>query len=1016
MRTLTPILALVSSILFPPRLALAQATPGDYSIAKCGPNHRVWAKVTWQTNASGRITARTNSYTELASGLNYLNPTNGQWTESREVIEGFPGGAVARHGQHQVIFANDLATAGAIEMQTPDGKRLTSHVLGLSYFDAATGTNVLIAEVTNCLGEILPPNQVIYNHAFDALDASVRYTYTRAGLEQDIILLEVPAPPAAYGLNPATTRLVVMTEFLNPPQPAVESATSTDSAGTPLQDDTLDFGVMQVVRGTGFLLGPGPTGARLIVFKQWAKLAGRQFLLEQVRGPDLFQAINSLPGKHGASLKSTRDVIRFTASTRQLPSPKPGKADTRTMQLASGRLPQEGYVLDYRTVIRTNNFTFQSDSTYYVSGSTLVGTTTIEGGAVIKYTNGYTTTLSVGTLSCLTGPYRMAICTSKDDDSVGETISGSTHSPTNWNGATCLSLGGGMRGGSGTIKYLRFSYATTGASISGSTTVGSGPQIWHCQFTQCRTALGVGTGMFGGPYFSIYNTLFAACGVAIDCTAPFLNVGGQPTCYNLTADGGAFNDNTQDTITIYNSILTACTNVGGLSPANTVISSSATGCYQSVGGASYYLVDGSTNRDAGSTNIDLSLLADLKQKTTYPPIVLTNNITEDTILSPQAQRDTDLPDLGYHYDPLDYAVSDLTITNNLLLTNGVALATYGASPAITLSGPGQLLSQGLANNLNHIVRYNTVQEQSTTNWATTNVSDSVTFGSQSASAQCAFTAWSIPGGSGNHVNQANDATGSWFAHNQFTGGAFTMNPGLVALTNCLWERVAVTLDDQADNDAWYLYNNLLRGGSFSYSIQGTSSVAVAYDNLFDCTSIGAFGSSNNFTSGHNGYVTNCVTLSGSQGGDVTLTNIPVYQTSYLGSYYYPTNGGLLRGLINTGSRSGSNAGLYHFTTQTNQVQETNSVVDIGFHYVAINPGTGQPYDTDGDGIPDYLEDTNGDGTYESSADLSDWTRADTDGDGVSDYLEWVQGRNPKVSGAAADSNGAINLRVYTPLK
>ena len=130
-------------------------------------------------------------------------------------------------------------------MQTPDGKRLSSHVLGLCYFDAATGTNVLIAEVTNCVGKILPPNQVIYENAFDALKASVRYTYTRGGFEQDIILLEAPASPEAYGLNPATTRLVVMTEFLNPPQPTLRESVATDTSGGPLQDDTLDFGVMQ---------------------------------------------------------------------------------------------------------------------------------------------------------------------------------------------------------------------------------------------------------------------------------------------------------------------------------------------------------------------------------------------------------------------------------------------------------------------------------------------------------------------------------------------------------------------------------------------------------------------------------------------------------------------------------------------------------------------------------------------------------------------------------------------------
>ena len=32
---------------------------------------------------------------------------------------------------------------------------------------------------------------------------------------------------------------------------------------------------------------------------------------------------------------------------------------------------------------------------------------------------------------------------------------------------------------------------------------------------------------------------------------------------------------------------------------------------------------------------------------------------------------------------------------------------------------------------------------------------------------------------------------------------------------------------------------------------------------------------------------------------------------------------------------------------------------------------GNPLDTDGDGIPDYLEDSNGDGVYDAG-DLSDW--------------------------------------------
>ena len=615
--------ASAGSVAPPP--TLLPAASSEYSVVERGPHHRVWAKVTWETNASGRVIARTNAYTELASGMHHRDPNTGQWLESQEVIESYPGSAIARRGQHQVIFANDLATAGAIDMQTPDGKRLTSHVLGLSYFDASTGTNVLIAEVTNCVGKILPPNQVIYENAFDTLKASVRYTYTRGGFEQDIILLEALTGPEAYGLNPATTRLVVMTEFVNPPQPALQQSLATDAAGTPLEDDALDFGAMQVGTGRGFLLGQSATGAGLTVFKQWANIEGRQFLIEQVRAPDLFKAINSLPAKQGASLNSNRRAIRFTASTRELPSLKPGKADTKAMELTASRQPQKGYVLDYFfTVISTNNFTFQNDTTYFVSGPVSITWGTFEGGAVIKFTNRVNATISFAVVSCLTGPYRMAILTSKDDDSVGASISGSTGSPTNWNGAWYISSG------QSDLNYLRFSFANTGAHITGGMTGqwgGPGPTIWHCQFIKCSAALEVETGgFFQGPRFSIYNTLFAGCRVCISTSN-----GGTPNCYNVTADGGLYFDtDTSDTITFENSIVTGCSLLGHVSAGWTIISSNAAGFYQPVGAGGYYLADGSTNRNAGTTNIPLRLLADLRQKTTYPPIVLTNNITAET--------------------------------------------------------------------------------------------------------------------------------------------------------------------------------------------------------------------------------------------------------------------------------------------------------------------------------------------------------------------------------------------------
>src|SRR6266478_5830991 len=54
-----------------------------------------------------------------------------------------------------------------------------------------------------------------------------------------------------------------------------------------------------------------------------------------------------------------------------------------------------------------------------------------------------------------------------------------------------------------------------------------------------------------------------------------------------------------------------------------------------------------------------------------------------------------------------------------------------------------------------------------------------------------------------------------------------------------------------------------------------------------------------------------------------------------------------------------------------------------------------PWDTDGDGIPDYLEDRNGNGVYDTG-DLANFNSSDTDSDGMSDGQEIQLGTNPNL--------------------
>jgi len=70
-------------------------------------------------------------------------------------------------------------------------------------------------------------------------------------------------------------------------------------------------------------------------------------------------------------------------------------------------------------------------------------------------------------------------------------------------------------------------------------------------------------------------------------------------------------------------------------------------------------------------------------------------------------------------------------------------------------------------------------------------------------------------------------------------------------------------------------------------------------------------------------------------------------------------------LIDAGDQTADVYGLYHFTTQTSaDSKEYDGMVDIGYHYVAVDSNN-NPEDSDGDGVPDYREDANGNGAVDS---------------------------------------------------
>lgn len=658
------------------------STSSDYVCVERGPDSKVWQRAVSHTNQSGVVSTNLQSYTELATGLCHLQ--DGQYVDSFEQVDPVAGGAEAIQGQHQVRWSlNANNPNGAVTLTTPDGKKLTSTVFGMAYYDVASGSNAAIARLQDCNGSIVAPNQVVYADAFSNLTADVQYTYRKAGLSQDIVLRQSPPAPDRYGLSDETTILQVYTEFFNPPQPQTTAVRNSNAVDEPV----LDFGDMKMGVGQAlFLKGLDAPMTAGMVAKQWIQVEGRTFLIESIPYPAISNQLQELP--QASNLKLRRGSVRRVVESN--PSRPNGSAKVgRPMKMARAEITQPRLMVDYDILSgSTNNLTLQGDTTYLVSGTVNVsGVVTIEGGTVVKYGNDQygPPQIKAPHFVCQTGPYRPGVFTSMDDDSVGSKISGSTGAP-NIGGASCLYFGY-LGTNSLVLRNLRFSYANFGI-IGIINSIGSNSiEMWDCQFVNCRWAFYAPAVVYSGstPGFPInfYNVLFSRCSAGLeseDFASTYLNI----SAINVTVDqvGTFVSGGASNVCYATNSLFTAVTNLSGISTfTHCCTNESGAGIYQTVGAGSYYLADGSTNRDAGTTNIPSGLLADLQTKTTYPPVTNFYGLfTNDYTFFPQAQRDNNgsTVDLGYHYDPIDYAVCIVISNATATVLPGTALAMMGS--------------------------------------------------------------------------------------------------------------------------------------------------------------------------------------------------------------------------------------------------------------------------------------------------------------------------------------------------
>jgi len=968
-------------------------------------HERVLEVLSSETAADGSISTTTNSIIELATGLHYRDE-RGEWQESEEAFELVPGAARAWKGSHRVTLASNPNTPAAVQHRLPDGRLLSSHVYGIGWHDTASGESVLLAELSDTTGLLTEKNVVIYPAALTGfVTVDLRYTYTRSGFEQDVVLREAPPSPESFGLSSASSRLEVWTEFDELVEPKVRSLGRSKSEagrkhGEQAEADVeLDFGSIRIGTGRFFHLGEDAESLGLMV-KEWVQERdGRRFLVEAVPLHRVEDALDALPPNPGGA--GIQPVRRSSREQFWAGATKPGRTGVQTARMRRldpsvdtaliQHLGRPGLVLDYLSVTTgTANMVFRSDAMYWVAGSVvLYGTTTFEPGAVIKFDPSTSAGIEIrDSLVWLANPLMPVTLTARDDSGFGETAPGQTTPLTHAGyGGSGLRINGptttlihGLR-----VRNLRrgVEYAT-----------GTGHTLRHAQFVDVGEAIR----LTGGTAVAAQNLL-----VTRASTGVFGGTGNATAVVeHATVDGahrlavsGVFANNAA--ITVRNSILNRVTNglfgsyTGG---SHTVETSLGTGLFQTLRGGAHYLPADSPHRDTGTAGVDPALTTDLRVMTTEAPLELLGEIAFSTTLRPVVALDTGTLDRGFHYPRIDYAASGVTLTNaTLTLTNGVRLATYG-TVGINLRNGAILRSGGSPNQLNWLTRLALVQEETSAEPSTSSLLSSLG-GSPVPRVEMRFTGF----GAGAETTTRRriltaEGTGIvvWTMKDcqlwnpRFSTYAYSSGESLIWENN-RWHRASVDLFQDAipgySSFALNAYNNLWIGGTLTLN-SGINGTWTLRDNVFDGI-LNQKPGGTSWTASNNGY-RSAATLGGNNN---PTPGVADYAPGPLGPNYYPTSGGNLSSLLAVGFRTGITAGLFHHTLRTDLVAAGANQVGIGFHYLRTSIA-GVPLDSDGDGTPDWIEDPNGDGSFQVGSE-TDWRTSSGAGAGA---VRLVVFRNP----------------------
>ncbi len=286
------------------------------------------------------------------------------------------------------------------------------------------------------------------------------------------------------------------------------------------------------------------------------------------------------------------------------------------MRLASMPGPDKALVWDYQTISTgLTNFVFAGSTNYYIVGTVpLNGQQTVfEDGVVLKMATNACLWVQSGVADFRGTPFHPVLISAKDDNTISETISGSSGNPnTNWYGNPALRFSAGTPV---TIQNLRIRYAAVGIEYTGPSNVLSHSQLFKVQ-----------TGF--QPYSTNTAQLALRNVLAAGITNLFAGSNLTVSAEHLTLANSQCLIATNATVTasLTNCLLVAVTNTAGYSGLSNQETNSIGGVFQTNGAGQFYLPTNSQYLAAGTTNIDPTLLAELAQRTTYAPTILSNVI------------------------------------------------------------------------------------------------------------------------------------------------------------------------------------------------------------------------------------------------------------------------------------------------------------------------------------------------------------------------------------------------------